>query len=404
MWWPGFGPSMKDSQPVRLPAGSIEYLSRAGAKGWVTRGGVEPVRVQFLYRGEVMAEALADRQRPEAGERGFELRSSQQLAPEARLEDIELCIVGGDELAFAGPPILQPTTMPAKPVHRRIRVPLYASPFVEQLMEEDDYTQAQRVMVREFAERGLVKFRLGRKDFPELARAIIGDAEKLYAGALRYQDAWSLSAPIRELACDAEVAQVLRVLYGRPAIPMQTLNFPCGTQQPTHVDTVHFNSQPGHFMCGVWVALEPITQANGPLHYFPGSHLLPILDYDSIGVAVEELFTPENWWRDYGYHQDVLHALIEVKKLPKEVLHADKGEAIIWAANLLHGGELISQPGSSRHSQVTHFYFEGCSYYTPSLSNIHMNRFHRANRRDIRTGEPLRHYFEELPLPWGPSE
>jgi hypothetical protein len=41
---------------------------------------------------------------------------------------------------------------------------------------------------------------------------------------------------------------------------------------------------------------------------------------------------------------------------------------VIWAANLLHGGSLQRNKQRSRHSQVTHYFFEGCKYYTPILS------------------------------------
>ena len=42
---------------------------------------------------------------------------------------------------------------------------------------------------------------------------------------------------------------------------------------------------------------------------------------------------------------------------------------MIWASNLVHGGSPILREGSSRWSQVTHYLFEGCIYYTPMLSN-----------------------------------
>lgn len=286
-----------------------------------------------------------------------------------------------------------------KPAHRRLRTPLYASPFVERLMEEDGYSPAQREIVREFRDRGIIKIRLARPDFDRLAKEIIAQAGRLYNGAPRCMDGWRRSRSIQELACDPEVAQTLKLLYGRAAIPMQTLNFPRGSEQPTHTDTVHFSSQPMNFMCGVWVALEPITAFNGPLHYYPGSHNLPIIDYDDLGVLASGAL----WSENHEYHQELLRELIDSMKFNKEILLAERGEAIIWAANLLHGGEPIGDPSSSRHSQVTHYYFDGPSYYTPSLSNTHMNKFHRPNRLDIRTGKPIPHYYEELRLPWTPS-
>ena len=46
-----------------------------------------------------------------------------------------------------------------------------------------------------------------------------------------------------------------------------------------------------------------------------------------------------------------------------------KGQAIIWASNLLHGGEQVKDINSTRHSQVTHYFFESEYYYTPLMSH-----------------------------------
>ena len=45
-----------------------------------------------------------------------------------------------------------------------------------------------------------------------------------------------------------------------------------------------------------------------------------------------------------------------------------KGQALLWSSNLLHGGSPMQDPQSTRKSQVTHYYFEGCRYWTPMLS------------------------------------
>ena len=52
------------------------------------------------------------------------------------------------------------------------------------------------------------------------------------------------------------ILSLFSTLYGRRAWPFQTLNFPVGTQQHYHSDSVHFSSVPERFMCGVWVDLE----------------------------------------------------------------------------------------------------------------------------------------------------
>src|SRR5262249_17904426 len=98
-----------------------------------------------------------------------------------------------------------------------------------------------------------------------------------YADAGRIQDAWYISENVRALALAPAVLSLLESLYDCKPLPFQTLNFRVGTQQRAHSDTIHFNSIPSGYLCGVWVALEDIDLDNGPLIYYPGSHRLPEL-------------------------------------------------------------------------------------------------------------------------------
>jgi hypothetical protein len=62
-------------------------------------------------------------------------------------------------------------------------------------------------------------------------------------------------------------------------------------------------------------------------------------------------------------------ALIAASDTEQEVFLARKGQALIWAANLLHGGSPQNDARLTRWSQVTHYYFEDCTYYTPAFSD-----------------------------------
>jgi hypothetical protein len=82
--------------------------------------------------------------------------------------------------------------------------------------------------------------------------AAVAQMEGLYGDPRpnRVQDAWHSSPAVREIATNRVVAQALEELYGRTALPFQTLNFPHGTEQRAHQDTIHFNSEPAGFMAG----------------------------------------------------------------------------------------------------------------------------------------------------------
>jgi ectoine hydroxylase-related dioxygenase (phytanoyl-CoA dioxygenase family) len=176
----------------------------------------------------------------------------------------------------------------------------------------------------------------------------------------RIQDAWRFNEKVRSIARSPIVMTLLEEIYGRKPRPFQTLNFYVGTQQLAHSDALHFNSMPAGFMCGVWVALEDMDMENGPLVYYPGSHKLPELTMQAIGA--------ESRLEDYPRYEQYVQELIKREGMEPEYGTIKKGQALLWASNLLHGGSPQRDLERTRHSQVTHYFFEGCKYYTPMLS------------------------------------
>jgi ectoine hydroxylase-related dioxygenase (phytanoyl-CoA dioxygenase family) len=176
----------------------------------------------------------------------------------------------------------------------------------------------------------------------------------------RVQEAWKFSPNVKALALAPPVLSLLDDLYERKPIPFQTINFWTGTQQAPHSDTLHFNSKPAGYMCGVWVALEDIDMDNGPLVYYPGSHKLPEVTMQDVGVRPD--------FAEYKQYERYIGELIEREGLEPEYGTIARGQALVWASNLLHGGAPQEDPDRTRHSQVTHYFFEGCEYWTPMLS------------------------------------
>ncbi|AKS40591.1 phytanoyl-CoA dioxygenase family protein [Wenzhouxiangella marina] len=198
------------------------------------------------------------------------------------------------------------------------------------------------------------------------------------ANGTRIQDAWTFSQAARDLALHPVVLDALQTLYGRKALAFQTLNFPVGTQQRTHSDTIHFNSEPAGFMAGVWVALEDIDEENGALVYYPGSHRLPEQTMQDVGTGIGYEHYP-----DYESH---IEALVEGEGLEAQRARVSRGQAFIWHGNLLHGGGSHPDRSRTRHSQVTHYFFEGCRYYTPMNSTPDKRQW----REPQWIGEPAR--------------
>lgn len=212
----------------------------------------------------------------------------------------------------------------------------------------------------------------------------------------RIQDAWRVNSDVQAIAANPTILALLGKLYGRPAFPFQTLNFKVGTQQALHTDAVHFSSVPARFMCGVWVALEDISVDAGPLHYLPGSHRWQMIDNSMLGRR--------GHGNGHGPAQDpyqlVWDAMTASTVTGPQTFLAKKGQALIWSANLLHGGSRQIDPSLTRWSQVTHYYFDDCIYYTPSFSDEYLGRLELREPVNVVDGLPRRNSYlgEEIHL------
>jgi hypothetical protein len=282
---------------------------------------------------------------------------------------------------------------------RAQNLPWTESPFFERELAESGLSEQDKAFVKSFADNGYVVFdpMLDAALIDELNRKMAPRFDATPAEDKRIQDAWTDEDTVRTIAVSEVVRDKLKLLYQRDAIPFQTLSFTVGTQQATHSDMVHFNSIPQRFMCGVWVALEDITPDNGPLHYYPGSHKLPFYDMIDLGVKASDNIETKKAIMAYAIdYTNFIRDMIKALGLKKETLTIKKGQAMIWSANLLHGGEPINTPGSTRKSQVTHYYFEDCIYYVPRLSDIAINKLYLNNLVNIRTREKVVNtYFGE---------
>jgi ectoine hydroxylase-related dioxygenase (phytanoyl-CoA dioxygenase family) len=216
---------------------------------------------------------------------------------------------------------------------------------------------------------------------PAVIDAVLRDVEPKYTvKGTRHEDgviyqkgrithAWRFSENVRSVASAPKVLRVLVELFGCRMLPFQTLNFWIGTQQQPHSDAMHFRPAEPKMMCGVWVAFEDINMSNGPLIYYPGSHLLPFLNYDDVGFNADrsEFPTYDAYIHVRNQHyQDHIHKLIDDHNFEPQHGTLKKGQAIVWAANLLHGGSRQEDRTLTRHSQVTHYLPEhSFAYHTP---------------------------------------
>lgn len=184
----------------------------------------------------------------------------------------------------------------------------------------------------------------------------------------RIVEAWKFSKNVAKLANNNKLKKFLSFLYDSKPLPFSTINFIGGSEQPFHSDYIHFGSMPHKYLVGTWVALEDTNSKNGPLTVVPGSHKLSLLDYQDL--KRKKATNMNELEKNYRVYEEYIKNIIKYKKLKTKELHIKKGQVIIWAANLLHGGIKMKSYKLTRKSQVIHFHFASNKInYNPGFSD-----------------------------------
>ncbi len=286
-------------------------------------------------------------------------------------------------------------------------VPLVESPFFSDIFAEMELDEPTMEVAAQLQRQGWAVIDFPDPEIDVLAERIKQSLHSRYDwdywrregwrnnDGLRIQDGYKFNADVQRIAANPRIIALLSTLYGRRAWPFQTLNFPVGTQQHLHTDSVHFSSAPERFMCGVWVALEDVGPTQGPLMYISGSHKWPIYVNEHIGYCrAGQADAPSQ--RPF---EQLWEELVRVNRLEPTHFHARKGQALIWTANLLHGGSRQTDVRLTRWSQVTHYYFDGCSYYSPIESDPFYGRIFYRRPQDIGTGAIVPNMYAGAPVP-----
>ncbi len=160
----------------------------------------------------------------------------------------------------------------------------------------------------------------------------------------------SRQAP-KAIYCPA-IAEILDAAFDSPANAFQCLTFNHGSQQRLHQDGAYVVvSEPLKFLAS-WIALEDVSPGSGELMYYPGSHKL---DDFLFGDEQAKAWTPAVHGQDV--HQEFLESIVarsEAAGLPLKTFLPRKGDALIWASDLVHGGT-TAKNNNTRKSIVTHY-------------------------------------------------
>jgi ectoine hydroxylase-related dioxygenase (phytanoyl-CoA dioxygenase family) len=212
-----------------------------------------------------------------------------------------------------------------------------------------------------------------------------------YTDSKRIFEHWRKSKSIADLTIHPEILNMLQFLYNKEPFPFSTINFIKGSNQPLHSDIIHFHTVPALWMVGVWVALEDVGEFNGTLRIVPGSHKWNLYEYHNLNLPhPDEIENGEA--ENYKIYENFLIDLVKVKKATPINVNLKKGQALIWAANMLHGG--CNTPGvtdfnKTRLTQANHYFFKGCKqHYHPMFSRPFEGKYAKKwcnDQKNIKT-------------------
>jgi ectoine hydroxylase-related dioxygenase (phytanoyl-CoA dioxygenase family) len=262
-----------------------------------------------------------------------------------------------------------------------MNIPWVESPLFNKILNSINITEEQKNLALKFNKDGYVVIDLNLDDslIESLKNDINQNSNKHQENFYHYSDsprvfeAWKHSEHVRTIANHPKVIETIEFLYGRRTFPFQTINFIKGSNQPIHSDAIHFHTIPYNWVAASWVALEDVDETNGTLVYCPTSHKLSIFDFKSLNLQPAKYSEQAE---NYKQYEQFIEDVIESNNFEKKPFIAKKGQAIIWSANLLHGGLKVVDPTRTRWSQATNYYFEGCEhYYAPMFSDPFNNTY-----------------------------
>ena len=160
----------------------------------------------------------------------------------------------------------------------------------------------------------------------------------------------------------AGLLQWIRLLLEREPRVLQTIASHKGSQQPAHSDSIHMTTYPLGYLAAAWIAFEDIHADSGPLVYYPGSHRWPYLFSHNVSISESE-FQREGYRTYQAKYEPKIRELIAEGGIEPHYFEAQRGDVLIWHANLVHGGSPRHDLQRSRRAVVAHYFGKGAFVY-----------------------------------------
>lgn len=185
----------------------------------------------------------------------------------------------------------------------------------------------------------------------------------LLPNRMRLVDMYGVSANASRVLMNDQIRRFMEIVFEAAPLCFQGLTFERGSGQGFHQDTAYVVVDKPLRLAASWVALEDIGEGSGELMYIVGSHRLS-----------EWRFGGDSKHWDPNIHGQAAHEewttwltrRSEELGLEKKLFRPHKGDVLIWAADLVHGGSPVADPTLSRRSIVGHYCPADCTphYFT----------------------------------------
>ncbi len=200
--------------------------------------------------------------------------------------------------------------------------------------------------------------RTSLRDFDERDRGI----------GWRVIDAHSHSAAVRALYLHPEIHRTVDLVLGRRPIAIQSVFFEYGSEQSMHRDPMFVKTTPPSHFVAVWIALDDITERNGPILAVPGSHRAPWYEFDRDTITLEKRDRATDAVRRADWQRHRVETLDRLG-LTVEPQLCRAGDVLVWHGGLVHGGARVHPPAETRKSLLIHF--STADRYVERRANMH---------------------------------
>ena len=180
--------------------------------------------------------------------------------------------------------------------------------------------------------------------------AEVAPRETLTHHHYRALDFHEVSPAARRIMFHPSIVAALTAIFDQAPVGMQSLLFEYGSEQAAHQDFPYVVAHHLSHLVGCWIALEDVDDDNGPLFYFPGSHRLPLFDWGEGRL----IWDGQDWTKIDDFAEYLTRASVDAG-IEKLVLHAKKGDVLLWHSALAHGGSAVNDRERSRMSFVIHY-------------------------------------------------